>query len=140
MKNYFVPNPFILTTILSLLLTANIFSININSVSLTNFMSNEPPQIVWKHSNIIEMKAGTEQTLDFSCNDPEFHRMNAFIKQNHVSSTGHAKLTLKASLNKISIQLPSSASKNKVYVIDLEIKDEGNPPMSTIQTFSIKVI
>ena len=134
----------ILTTFMFTIISLSILAIQPNFVSFnlsTNKnILNETPKIVWKHSEMITAQAGTEIQLDFSCSDPDFHRLNAFVRQDEKKSTGKAKLQLKTSLQKISITIPSSAQKNDVYVIDLEVKDEGNPPQSAFQHFAVKII
>ncbi len=134
----------ILTTIMFKFISLSIFAIQSNFVSFNQKYQknilNETPKIVWKHPEVIAAQAGSEIQLDFSCSDPDFHRLNAFIRQNEEKSTGRLKLHLKTSLQKISISIPNSAQKNEVYAIDLEVKDEGNPPQSAFQHFTIKII
>lgn len=134
----------ILTKFILTFISFSIFAIQTNFISfnLSNNENilNETPKIVWKHAELIPAQAGTEVQLDFSCSDPDFHRLNAFVRQDENKSTGKAKLQLKASLHKISITIPSSAHKDEVYAIDLEVKDEGNPPQSAFQHFAVKII
>lgn len=144
MKFIFLAKYVLLGTFLIHFASSTAYSNQTNFVSFDNFsekkLLNEAPIITWNHPKVIEVKSGTVLDLEYSCADPDFHRMNAFIRQNHETSTGHSKMVLKASLNKLSITVPASASRNELYVIDLEIKDEGNPPMSAIQSFTIKII
>lgn len=134
----------ILATIMFKFISISILAIQSNFVSfdLPNKKNilNETPKIVWKHADMIMAQAGTEIQLDFSCSDPDFHRLNAFIKQDEEKSTGRVKLHLKTSLQKVFITIPSAAQKNEVYAIDLEVKDEGNPPQSAFQHFTVKII
>ncbi|RVU24199.1 hypothetical protein EOJ36_09770 [Sandaracinomonas limnophila] len=126
------------------ILSLFVFTILTNFVTLgaksEKLILNQPPEITWKHPEVIQIKSGSSKNLSYSCSDPEFHRMNANIRQVKDKGNGKSKLNLNATLNSVQIAVPASASSNETYFIQLEIKDEGNPPQSALQSIEVRII